>query len=123
MLAVVKTPHIKIQIKGRIPSKLISLLKEEYGSKVEISPNDNEKKIDIFQTEWYRNIKKKLTPGQNLKIYRQNKQMTQTELGAHLGGIPKQHISNMENGTREISKKMAIALSKLFEVSVEKFIG
>ena len=49
--------------------------------------------------------------------------MTQTELGKALGGIPRQHISNMENGIRPISKKTALKLVKLFDVSVEKFIS
>ena len=35
MQAVVKTPHIKINVQGDvIPAKLIFLLKEEYGNKV-----------------------------------------------------------------------------------------
>jgi DNA-binding XRE family transcriptional regulator len=123
MLAVVKTPSIKIQIKGKIPSKLITLLKDEYGRKVKLIDDDIEEKIDVFDTEWYKNIKKKLSPGQNVKIYRKNNKMTQTELGKLLGGIPKQHISNMENETRPISKNIAIKLSQIFHVSVEKFIG
>ena len=31
MLAVVKTPHIKIRIEGQIPPRLITVLKKEYG--------------------------------------------------------------------------------------------
>ena len=36
MLAVVKTPHIKIHIEGRIPPRLITLLKKEYGKGVRL---------------------------------------------------------------------------------------
>jgi DNA-binding XRE family transcriptional regulator len=123
MQAVVKTPHINIKIKGNIPNRILSVLKDEYGRKVKITSDNNEEKIDVFETEWYKNIKEKMTPGKNLRVYRQNKKMTQTELGIRLGGVPKQHISNMENGTRDISKNMAIKLAKEFQVSVEKFIG
>jgi DNA-binding XRE family transcriptional regulator len=123
MQAVVKTPHINIKIKGTIPHRILSILKDEYGHKVKIIPDNYEEKINVFETEWYKNIKEKMTPGKNLKLYRQNKKMTQTELGIKLGGVPKQHISNIENGTRGISKNMAIKLAKEFEVSVEKFIG
>jgi plasmid maintenance system antidote protein VapI len=49
--------------------------------------------------------------------------MTQAELGKALGGLPRQHISNMENGSRPISKRTALKLAKLFDVSVEKFIA
>jgi len=36
MQAVVKTPHIEVNIKGMIPQRLISLLKEEYGEEVKV---------------------------------------------------------------------------------------
>ena len=57
------------------------------------------------------------------KIFRENRNMTQAELGKMLGGLPRQHVSNMENGLRPISKKIALRLSKAFDVSVERFIG
>ena len=123
MLAVVKTPYIRIEIKGKIPKKLLSVLKEEYGSDVQLVPQEEDEKLNVFETDWYKHTKAKLTPGKNLRIYRQNRGMTQQELGALLGNVPRQHISNMENGTRSISKKVALKLSKIFETSVEKFIG
>jgi DNA-binding XRE family transcriptional regulator len=123
MLAVVKTPLTKIRIKGRVPNKLIDLLAEEYGNALQITPDPEDEKMDVFRTDWYKNIKKRLSPGSYLKVFRQNKNMTQAELGKALGGLPRQHISNMENGIRPISKKIALKLSKLFDVSVEKFIS
>ena len=123
MLAVVKTPRIKIEIKGRISKRLLDVLKQEYGSDVQIIPDDEDEKIDIFETDWYKNVKEKLTPGKNMRIYRQNRGMTQKELGELLGGVPRQHISNMERGIRAISKKVALNLSKIFNTSVDKFIG
>ena len=123
MLAVVKTPHTEIQIRGRIPKKLITLLRQEYGSKVHVVSEAQDEKVDVFQTDWYRSIKAKMTPGKNLRVYRQNRGMTQQELGALLGGVPRQHVSNMEGGTRPISKKMALKLANIFDTSVEKFIG
>ena len=123
MLAVVKTPHIKIEIKGKISKRLLKVLKEEYGSDVQLVPDEDDEKIDIFETEWYKDIKEKLTPGKNMRLYRLNRGMTQKDLGDVLGGIPRQHISNMEKGIRPISKKVALKLSSSFKVSVEKFIG
>jgi len=123
MLAVVKTPHIRIEIKGKIPKRLLKVLKEEYGPEIQLVPDEEEEKIDVFGTEWYREIKGKLTPGANMRIYRQNRAMTQKELGDLLGGIPRQHISNMERGARSISKKVALQLSRIFKTSVEKFIA
>ncbi len=123
MLAVVKTPLIRIQIKGRIPTKLISFLKDEYGTHVRLVPDKDDELVDAFETDWYRKIKRTLTPGVNMRIYRQNHRLTQAQLGERLGGIPKQHISNMENDRRPISKKTALKLAKAFHVSVEKFIA
>jgi DNA-binding XRE family transcriptional regulator len=123
MLAVVKTPHIRIEIKGKISKRLLKVLKEEYGSDVQLVPDEEDEKIDILETDWYKDIKRKLTPGKNMRLYRLNRGMTQKDLGALLGGIPRQHISNMEKGIRPISKKVALKLSSIFKISVEKFIG
>jgi len=122
MLAVVKTPITSIRMRGRIPKRLITVLAEEYGSDLHLSAEADDELVDVFKTDWYRKVKKELTPGTYVKVFRQNKRMTQAELGKALGGLPRQHISNMENGSRPISKRMALKLSRLFDVSVEKFI-
>ena len=78
--------------------------------------------MDIFETDWYQDIRSKITPGDNLKIYRENHGLTQAKLGDILGGVPRQHISNMERGIRSISLKTARKLAKIFQISPEKFI-
>jgi DNA-binding XRE family transcriptional regulator len=125
MLAVVKTPHIKIHIQGRIPARLMNALKKEYGKGVKLvdEAEDDDELVDVFQTDWYRRTKARLTPGKSLRIYRQNAKMTQDELGKRLGGLPKQFVSNMENGIRPISKNMALKLASIFKTSVARFIG
>jgi DNA-binding XRE family transcriptional regulator len=123
MLAVVKTPRTSIRIKGKISSKLMEVLLSEYGKDVQLTGDSEDELVDVFQTDWYKNIKKTMTPGTYMKIYRENRKMTQAELGKILGGLPRQHVSNMENGVRPISKKVAMRLAKAFDVSVEKFIG
>jgi DNA-binding XRE family transcriptional regulator len=122
MQAVVKTPHIEINIKGDIPSKIINLLKEEYGKKVHITQDADDEYVDIVGTDWYKKINAEKTPGDNMKIYRKIHKITQEKLGKMLGGIPKQHISNMENNSRPISKITAKKLAKIFNVSVERFL-
>ncbi len=122
MQAVVKTPRIEITIKGDIPPKMIALLKEEYGKKVHIINDDDDEYVNITTTDWYKKIKAEKTPADNMKIYRKIHKITQEKLGEMLGNIPKQHISNMENGLRPISKITAKKLAKIFNVSVERFI-
>ncbi len=123
MQAVVKTPHIEISVRGaRIPPKLIKVLKEEYGKELNLVSDEGDEFVDISETQWYKNIKKKMTPGKHLRIYRENKGFTQTELGEALGGIPRQHVSNMENGHRAISIKMAKKLSTILNAPIERFL-
>ena len=123
MQAVVKTPRIEISIKGAaIPPRLMDVLKEEYGPELSLVENDGDDLVDAFETQWYKGIKEKMSPGTYLRIYRENKGLTQLQLGEVLGGIPRQHISNMEHGHRSISLKMARKLSLLLGAPIEKFI-
>lgn len=105
----VKTKEIEINIKGNPPNKLLNLLRKEYGSQLIIKdalPKRN----------------KKTSPAEALKHYRKLNHMSQAELGEKMGGIPKQHISNMENGSRAISIESARKLSNIFKVSIENFL-
>jgi len=97
-------------------------LKEQYGTKVQLLPDTDDERVDVFETEWYKRIKARTTPGDNLRIYRQNAGMTLQRVGRLLDVMPKQHVSNMEKGIRPISKKVALKLASIFKVSVEKFI-
>ena len=122
MQAVVKTPRIELQIQGDIPPKLISVLEEEFGDDLRLQEEQDDEIANVFETEWYRQLKLSMTPSDNLKIYRDNRGWTQAQLGEKLGGLPRQHISNMERGLRPISKNMAKRLAQIFEVSPSKFI-
>ena len=41
--------------------------------------------MNIFETDWYRDIKSKIIPGDTLRIYRQNHNMTQVGIGPKTG--------------------------------------
>jgi len=123
MLAVVKTPRINLKIEGQIPDWIMVGLKREYGKNLTVSnESDDESLLDITQTKWYRDMKKKMTPGATLRIYRQNRGLTQDVLGKKLGGLPRQHVSGMEKGTRGISKATAKKISDLFHIPLERLI-
>ena len=122
MQAVVKTPHIDITIRGNIPEKLLSVLKKEYGRKVRIVDDSENTMLRAVDTGWYKKTKASIRPGENMKLYRELHKMTQAELGEKLGGLPRQHISNMERGMRAISLATAKKLSAFFKVSVERFV-
>lgn len=122
MQARVKTPHIKIEMKGDINPKVLSVLKEVYGKKVKLIKENDDELVDVFETEWFKNINAQMTPGKNMRIYREIHKMTQEELGKKLGGISRQNISHMERSIRPISKKTAKLLAALFTVPADRFI-
>jgi DNA-binding XRE family transcriptional regulator len=115
----VKTPHTKIDMTGDIPEKIITMLKEVYGKKVTISDDEY---VDIKDTEWYKNIKGKITPGETVSFYRKMHKMTQKELGEKLGNFSKQNVSEMERNIRPVSKKTAKQLSDLFNISIDRLL-
>lgn len=120
MQAAVKTPHTEIRITGKIPQRLIDVLREEFGPALHLEPDDDEP-VDVFATDWFQETRARMTPGNILRIYRENHRMTQTTLGEKLGRLPKQHISNMERGQRPISLATAKKLAAIFNVPVTRF--
>ena len=122
MQAVVKTSCIEIVIKGDIPDRLMTVLNEEYGEQVQLSEDNSDDLVDVFETDWYRSVKSGMAPGDNLRTYRENHGLTQARLGELLGGVPRQHVSNMEREVRSISVKTARKLADIFQVSPGKFV-
>jgi transcriptional regulator with XRE-family HTH domain len=78
--------------------------------------------VEVTSTDWYRGIKEQITPGDNMRFYREMHGFSQEELGGKLGRFGRQNISNMERGHRQISRNVAKNLAELFDVSVEKFL-
>ncbi len=124
MLAVVKKPHTEnslFEIKGEIPKKLIQYLQDNFGNDVEIVDEDEEM-VDFLSSNWLKKTTDSLTSGEVVKIYRENLNLTQEQLGKQLGKFTRQNISDIELGRRSISKEVAKKLSAFFNVNVERFI-
>jgi len=124
MLAVVRKPRTNttlFKIKGDIPSGVLEYLEREFGQDVEVVENDEEL-LNIFDTDWYKDVSKATTPGDTLKIYRENFGLTQAGLGQKLGKFTRQKISDMERNKRSISKDVAKKLSQLFDVPIDRFL-
>ncbi|MDZ7831065.1 MAG: helix-turn-helix transcriptional regulator [Desulfobacterales bacterium] len=119
MQVVVKRPHIRVE--GEISSDLIEYLRKHYDD-VEVIENEDDELIEVTKSSWYKDIRAKITPGENMRVYRRLHNLTQEELGKKLGRFTRQNISNMERGHRGISKSVAKRLAELFDVSVEKFL-
>ena len=107
MQVAVKTPRIELKMKGDIPERVILFLEEEYGVSLRQTADDGEDVVNALETDWYKRTMAAMTPGKALRIYRENAGLTQAALGERMGGIPRQHISNMEKGKRPIGKENA----------------
>jgi len=56
--------------------------------------------VNVFETDWYKEISAEMTPGDTLRIRRENAGLTQAALGEKTG-VARQNISAMETGRRE----------------------
>lgn len=119
MQVVAKTPRIDIRIEGEIPETVLNALKAELGDELHIREGEDEL-VDVTETDWYKGVK--LIPGEALKHYREMLSLTQEQLGERLGGIPRQHISNMEKGHRAISVDMAKNLAAILGTAAVNFL-
>lgn len=122
MQVVAKTPRIDLRISGEIPEKIMRALQEEYGDALQVLGAEDEELVDVATTDWYRETKKGISPGDVLRTYRENAGLTQTALGQKIGGVPRQHISNMENGKRPIGKENAKKLAAALGVDYRVFL-
>ena len=125
MLAVVKVPRTnrrRFEIKGDIPNRVVDYLRSEFGRNFTVVDGEEDRYVDITDTQWYQKQKKRMTPGHALKIYRERDKLTQGALGRRLGGLSRQKVSDMENNRRGISKELAKKLADIFGTSVEKFL-
>jgi DNA-binding XRE family transcriptional regulator len=125
MLAVVRkrrTSKRLFEIKGDIPKNVIEYLQQQYGIFFEVIEENENELIDIFETDWLKNATNSSTPGESVRIYRQNMGLTQEELGKKLGNYSKQYISDMEYSRRSISKDVAKKLGRIFNVPIERFL-
>jgi DNA-binding XRE family transcriptional regulator len=100
---------------------MLSRLRREYGRTLVVK-DDPEESVDVFGTFWYKSVSKKRRPGDSLRIYRENAELSQAELGVRLGGVPRQNVSAMEKGRRGISKEMAKSLADILNAPLERFI-
>ena len=123
MLAVVKTPHTKITLEGEIPKPVLRVMKFEFGKDFVIKKEDNESEwTNPESMDWYKKTKAEMTPGLYVKTYRESRGWSQQELGAKLGGLTRQRVSNLENDHRSISKNIAKQLAELFDVPIDLFL-
>ncbi len=121
MQVLVKTPLIKIE--GDIPPDLLHFVKKQYKHvTVEYDEEDEDDEYEeVTETEWFKNIRKDMTPAKVLKLFRGRDRLTQAELAEKLG-TNAQNVSGMERGIRAISITMAKKLGKIFGTNYRNFL-
>jgi DNA-binding XRE family transcriptional regulator len=122
MLAVVKKPHTKIaafKLIGHVDSETIRYLNGRFGKE---NVDVDDEVIDVMESEWFKSISKKITPGSVVRTYRENLEMTQQQLAEKSGVGNSSYISDIEHGRRPISKNLAKKFAEIFNVSLEMFI-
>jgi DNA-binding XRE family transcriptional regulator len=122
MLVVVKTPHTELQIKGIVSPLVLKVLKEEFGAALKIrDESSNNEVINVIDTDLYKKFKASVTPGDYVRIYRENHSLSQTSLGEKLG-VSRSYICDLEKGRRSISKAIAKKIAVLLHVPISRLI-
>jgi predicted transcriptional regulator len=96
------------------------LIKKNF-TDVEVKKDDDDEVVLIEETDWYKEISKSMTAAKALKIYRENAGLTMVEL-SEMCGIAQSHLSDMENGKRNIGKISAQKLGKALNCNYKRFL-
>jgi DNA-binding XRE family transcriptional regulator len=119
MLVQEKKPLIRIWSEEPPSEKIILYLKKYYDAVV-VEKEEDDESISIEDWDFFTDHK--VSPGKAVFIYRKNRGWSQAELARWVGLKNRQTISAIENEIRGVSKKVAINLSKVFNVPIERFI-
>jgi ribosome-binding protein aMBF1 (putative translation factor) len=122
MLAVVKTPRTNIRMRGVIPAPVLRVLRHEFGKDLSVKADeDDNEMLNVFDTAEYKEFKKRVTPADYVRIYRENAQLSQSAL-AEKFEVSRAYICDIEHGRRPISKQFAKTLADFFKISVSRFV-
>jgi antitoxin component HigA of HigAB toxin-antitoxin module len=121
MLVVEKTHHIKINLHGKGIEKVIKILKKNLPRLVVSETDTDDEYINIEDTEFWKEMQKKKTPGMALRVYRDNAGLTLQELSDKTG-IAKSHLSEIEHNKRAIGVKTAKKLAEVLGCNYKRFL-
>lgn len=114
-----KTPRIDVRISGLGARKVAELIRRTFkNARIELGTG---KSVGVFESEWYKEMAGRLTPGKALHVYRSNVGMTLADV-AEKTGIAVSHLSAMENDKRGIGKVSAQKLGKALKCEYRRFL-
>jgi len=112
LFVTVKTGRIWVQIRGIIPPRVLCVLRQEFGERLRVRSEIGKRMRNVLDAPLYSHEPQEMTPGEYLRLFRQDAGLTQTELGRKLGGMVRQNVCGMERGRRPISRMMALRLGR-----------
>ena len=124
MLELTKKPHTKdvMDICLRVPvedvERITQAIQDVLSKSGDLVREINDEGEELFSVD---EIFPHDTPGDMLKGGRYKEGMTQEQL-AKASGIPRRHISEMENGRRPIGKERAKRLAEVLRVDYRVFL-
>ena len=122
MLAVVKTPRTNLRISGFIPRPILRVLRHEFGEKLTVTTDKDDKKLEsVFESAEYKEFKNRVSPADYIRTYRENAGLTQTDLAEKLG-VTRAYICDIEHNRRAFSKQFAKQVADFFKISVAHLI-
>jgi len=122
MLAVVKTPRTSLRISGFIPRPILRVLRNEFGEKLTVTTDKDDKKLEsVFESAEYKEFKSRVSPADYIRTYRENAGLTQTDLAEKLG-VTRAYICDIEHNRRAFSKQFAKQVADFFKISVAHLI-
>jgi hypothetical protein len=118
MLVVEKARHIEVEIRGPGVDAVLSILRRELPA---LETSDDDVYEPVEGSDWFAALAADVTPGQSLRIYRDNAGWTQAQLSEQTG-IPVPHLSGMENDKRPIGKVSARKLAQALGTDYRRFM-
>ncbi|MCL2459098.1 MAG: helix-turn-helix domain-containing protein [Desulfobulbus sp.] len=112
--------ELRVVVRGKRKTERVIALLRDHGLEAEIVENDDDELVNIFETEWYKKTRAEMTPGDVLRIRRENAGLSQAALGEKIGSN-RQNISAMERGRREIGRATAEKLAAALGQKPEEF--
>jgi len=114
MLAVVNQPRIEIRAK-KIPAKLMNFIRLEYPNVI-VKKDDVSDDVDFTESDWFKEIRASMTPGENLKLLREERLFSKKELSER-SGISVSRLASYELGRIKISRSVAKKLAEVLDTT------
>jgi plasmid maintenance system antidote protein VapI len=106
----------QLQLFGCLTKAMVEALNRDYT----ITTQDDSF-TDVTKSSWYKESQKRLRHGGLIRILRTNADMSQNDLGKALN-VTCKYVSDLEQGRRPVSIKMAKKLGEVFKRNPERFL-